>query len=269
MKGIIGSIVGNSIGQSYEQKKTRNYNFNLIYDRTHPADDSVAMLAVADWLMTTDHSDDALIDKFHYWCDKYNYGMWNYGLSTKFKDWIRLKKREPYNSYGNGAALRAPAVGWYAETIEDCLDLAKRSAEVTHNHPEGIKGAQAVACAIWAIRSGEHSKRDVINWIQKEFGYNLKRSYEQLWETHKFECTCQNSVPAAFICWKDSDSYEDCIRKAIALGGDADTEAGIAGALAAADPNTPVDDKLVHDLTRFFSTEFMELFEKFHAQYEK
>ena len=268
MNGIIGAIIGNSIGQSYEIIKTRDYNFNMIYDKGNAADDSVAILAVADWLMSTVHTHDALIDKLHFWCNKFNYGMYNYGNAVKFKDWIRNKEREPYNSFGNGSAMRVIPVGFYADNLDLCLNLAKKSAEITHNHSEGIKGAQAIASAIFLIRQGK-SKIAIKRFIENEFGYNLNKTYEELWASHQFECTCQRSVPAALICWLESTSYEDAIRKAISLGGDADTEGAIAGALAAADPNTPVDDELVHDVIRFFSIDFLDLLKKWHKEVEK
>ena len=268
MNGIIGAIVGNSIGQSYEIIKTRDYNFNMIYDKGNAADDSLAILAVADWLMTTVHTHDALIDKLHFWCNKFNYGMYNYGYAVKFKDWIRNKEREPYNSYGNGSAMRVIPVGFYADNLELCLSLAKKSAEITHNHPEGIKGAQAIAAAIFLIRQGK-SKKAIKKYIEEIFGYDLHKSYSELKKSHVFECTCQRSVPAALICWLESKSYEDAIRKAISLGGDADTEGAIAGALAAADPKTPVDDELVNDVIRFFSMDFLDLLNKWHKEVEK
>ena len=268
MNGIIGAIVGNSIGQSYEIIKTKNYDFNIIYDKGNAADDSVAIMAVADWLMSTDHSKDKLIDKLHFWCNKFNYGMYNYGNAVKFKDWVRNKEREPYNSYGNGSAMRVIPVGFYADTLDECLELAKISAEITHNHPEGIRGAQAIAAAIFLIRQGK-SKNAIKKFIIDRFGYNIERSYDSLKKSHKFECTCQNSVPAALICWLSSKSYEDAIRKAISLGGDADTEGAIAGALAAADKKTPVNDELVHDVIRFFSIDFLDLLNKWHKNVEK
>ena len=267
MNGIIGAIVGNSVGQSYEIIKTRDYNFNMIYDKGNAADDSVAILAVADWLMSTAHTNDDLIDKLHFWCNKFNYGMYNYGNAVKFKDWIRNKERGPYNSYGNGSAMRVIPVGFYADTLENCLYLAKKSAEITHNHPEGIKGAQAIAAAIFLIRQGK-SKKSIKKYIEETFGYNLHKSYSELKKSHVFECTCQRSVPTALICWLESKSYEDAIRKAISLGGDADTEGAIAGALAAADPKTPVDDELVHDVIRFFSMDFLDLLKKWHKEVE-
>ena len=268
MKGIIGQVIGDSIGQYYAQKPPKNYDFDFMYDRTHPSDDSICMIAVADWLMNTDKSKNALIDKFHYWGNKYNYGLWNYDLETTFKKWINEKRREPYNSFGNGSAMRVPPVGWYAKSLDECLELAKISAEVTHNHPEGIKGAQAIAGAIWLLRNENFNKDQIMKWVSKTFGYNLSKSYAELKRTHKFECTCQNSVPAIFISWYNSKNYEDCIRKTISLGGDTDTEGGLAGALATATPGMEVDDNFVHEVTRFFTSEFMHLYDDFHKKYE-
>jgi len=268
MKGIIGAIVGSSIGLSYEIKKTRDYNFNLIYDRANASDDSVAIIATADWLMNTNHTHDEYIDKLHYWCNKFNYGMFNYGLATTFKTWIREKQREPYNSYGNGSAMRVIPVGWYAKSLDEALGLAKITAEVTHNHEEGIKGAQCVAAVIYLIRQGK-SKKAIKKFVEENFGYNLSRSYNNLYKNHKFECTCQNSVPASIICWLDANDYMDCIRKAVSLGGDADTEAAIAGAFAGAMNDEALNDEFVNDVIRFFSMDFLDMLKKFHEKYEK
>lgn len=267
MRGIIGAIIGNSIGKQFSIKPTKDYNFRMAYDKTNPGDDSIAVIATADWLMTTAHTKDEYIDKLHYWCNKYNYGLWHHELSTTFKEWIKNKKREPYNSYGNGSAMRVIPVGWYAKTLDECLELAKITAEVTHNHPEGIKGAQAVASIIWLIRQGK-SYGFILDYVKKTFKYNIK-PYLDVKANHKYECTCPRSIPASISCWLDADSYEDCIRKAVSLGGDADTEAAIAGAFASANSSTEVDDSFAIDFTRFFPMDFMEVFNKFHNEYEK
>lgn len=267
MKGIIGAIIGNSVGRNYAVKPTKDYNFKMNYDKTNPGDDSIAIIATADWLMHTDHSKDAYIDKLHYWCDKYNYGMWHYEISTKFKEWVKSKCREPYNSYGNGSAMRVIPCGWYSDDLHECLSLAKITAEVTHNHQEGINGAQAVTAIIWAIRHG-HSKKEIKQWIEEEFEYNLSIKYSNLKSNHKYESICQVSVPAAFICWYEGKNFEDVLRKAVSLGGDADTEAAIACAFAAADPNMDAPDDLIFDLTRFFPMDFMNIFNSFHQKYE-
>lgn len=268
MKGIIGGIIGNSVGKQFSIKPTKDYNFRIAYDKTNPGDDSIAIIATADWLMTTSHTKDEYIDKLHYWCNKYNYGLWHHELSTTFKNWVKEHKREPYNSYGNGSAMRVIPVGWYAKTLPEALELAKITAEVTHNHPEGINGAQAVAAIIWAIRQGR-DKDSIVEYVEKAYNYDITVDYNVLKDNHRYECICQRSVPAAITCWLNCESYEDCIRKAISLGGDADTEAAIAGSFAAADPSTEVNDDFAFDLTRFFPMDYMDVLNKFHEQFEK
>lgn len=265
MKGIIGAIIGNSVGRTYSIKTTRDYNFNMICDKGNPGDDSIAIIAVADWLMHTNHTKDELIDKLHYWCDKYNYGMWHHDLNTTFKEWIRKKKREPYNSYGNESAMRVIPVAWYAKSEDECLELAKISAEVTHNHPEGIKGAQAVALGVYLLKNGVN-KTTVWDKIQKKFKYNFGKTYKNLYNTHKYQCICQVSVPASYITWWYSNDYIDCIRKAVSLGGDCDTEAAIAGALSAA--TNDIDENFVDSIIRFFPMDFLAVFREFHENYE-
>ena len=267
MKGIIGAIIGNSVGRNYAVKPTKDYNFKMNYDKTNPGDDSIAIIATADWLMNTNHTKDEYIDKLHYWCDKYNYGMWHYEISTKFKEWIKTKCREPYNSYGNGSAMRVIPVGWYAKTLEETLELAKITAEVTHNHTEGIKGAQVTAAIIWMIRNN-YVKKDILYWIKEKAGYQIEK-YDSLKQHHKYESICQVSVPAAFECWYSGKNFEDVLRKAVSLGGDADTEAAIACAFAAADPKMDAPDDLIFDLTRFFPMDFMYVFNEFHKKYEQ
>ena len=162
---------------------------------------------------------------------------------------------------------RVIPVGYYASSLDEALLLATMTAEVTHNHPEGIKGARAVAAVIWMIRNG-WSKNNIKSWICEQFGYDLSYSYDELKRHHKFECICQRSVPAAIICWLNADSYEDGIRKAVSLGGDADTEAALTGAFLNADENTEVSDDFAKEVTRFFSMDFMDILNKFHNAYE-
>ena len=169
MIGIIGAIVGDLIGQSYEFHSTKDYYFELLTDKSHVTDDSTCTIAVADWLLHTNRTHDELIDKFKYWCNKYNYGF-----APGFKNWVDSDNREPYNSFGNGSAMRVSPVAWVANSLEECVQLAKVSAEVTHNHPEGIKGAITIAVAIYLNRQGR-SKDDIINYILNETDYSIKK----------------------------------------------------------------------------------------------
>lgn len=263
MIGIIGAIAGDLIGQSYEFHSTKDYNFKLLTSTSHVTDDSTCTIAVADWLMNTNRTADDLIDKLKYWCRKYNYGF-----APRFDHWINSDNREPYYSFGNGSAMRVSPCAWVANSLEECIDLAKRSAEVTHNHPEGIKGAITIAVAIYLNRIGKN-KDEIIDFITKETDYKLQ-SYDDLYRTHIFNCICQCSVPACLTCWYESDSYEDCIRKAISLGGDADTEGCIAGSICNANQNTQISDELVVKLCEsgYIPNDFINIINQFHNTYE-
>lgn len=265
MIGIIGAICGDLIGQAYEFHSTKNYNFQLLTEKSHVTDDTTCTIAVADWLMHTNRTSDELIDKFKYWCRKYDYGF-----GPGFKHWIFNDSKEPYWSCGNGSAMRVSPVAWVASSFEECMELAKISAEVTHNHPEGIKGACTIAAAIYLNRNGEKSKEEIVKYLCDETGYKLQ-PYEELYKTHKFNCICQVSVPACLTCWLESNSYEDCIRKAISLGGDADTEACIAGSISNARLETSIDDILVSELIKykFIPEDFIKIINEFHTKYEQ
>ena len=263
MIGIIGAIVGDLIGQSYEFQSTKDYNFKLLTDTSHVTDDSTCTIAVADWLLHTNRTHDELIDKLKYWCTKYNYGF-----APSFKNWVNSDNRDPYNSFGNGSAMRVSPVAWVANSLEECIQLAKVSAEVTHNHPEGIKGAITIAVAIYLNRQGK-SKDEIIDYILKETDYKLQ-SYDELHRTHKFLCICQCSVPACLTCWYESNSYEDCIRKEVSLGGDADTEACISGSICNANKDTCIDDDFLNKLclNGYIPNEFIDIINEFHEKYE-
>jgi ADP-ribosylglycohydrolase len=167
------------------------------------------------------------VDAFH----EYFIAYPNAGYGLRFFHWASAGNRHPYNSYGNGSAMRVPAVGHAFDTMEEVLAQAARSAEVTHNHPEGIKGAQATAAAIFMARRGA-SKERMKSWLERTFGYNLSERLDELRPTYSFDESCQGTVPAALIAFFESDDYEDAVRKAISLGGDADTLACITGAVA-------------------------------------
>ena len=229
MIGIIGAICGDIIGSTYDYKTTKNYNFKLLTNLSGITDDTILTLANAKWLLSENLSKDNLINIMHDLGNRYFFSH-----AGGFKHWLETKSREPYNSYGNGSAMRVSPIGWYAESIEQCLELAKISAEVTHNHPEGIKGAQAVALAIYFNRIGMN-REFIKSEIETRFEYDLSRKYEDIKKTYSFQVSCQKSVPEAIICWLESTSYEDCIRKAVSLGGDANTQACIAGAICNAD----------------------------------
>jgi len=224
-KYIIGAIAGDIIGSVYEWHNVKTTDFALFSPRSKFTDDSVLTLATMD----------ALNNRYDY-TKAYQTFARNYphrGYGGSFRSWIHADNPQPYNSWGNGSAMRVSPVGWYSESIEQVLSEAKRSAKVTHNHPEGIKGAQATAAAVFMARSGK-SKAEIKNFITDTFQYDLDRTLDDIRPDYEFDVSCQGSVPEAIIAFLESSDYENAIRLAISIGGDSDTIACITGGIAEA-----------------------------------
>lgn len=215
---MIGAIIGDICGSVYELNNTKDYNLKLFDKESRFTDDTVMMLAVSDAIIHKKR----FVDNLQYFGRKYP----NAGYGGNFFYWIFNDKPKPYNSYGNGSAMRSIAVGY----LYDCLDSvqynAKLSAEITHNHIEGIKGAQAVASCIYLAKTN-HSKKQIKEYIENRFNYDLNQTYERLNKEYTFDVSCQGSVPQAIVCFLESDNFEDALRKAISIGGDSDTIACI------------------------------------------
>lgn len=224
---LMGAICGDIIGSPYEYRgaRTKNYDFNPFPPRACFTDDTVMSIAIADWIM---HGGD-LSKMMQKWGKKYPYA----GFGGMFIQWLEEENPKPYNSFGNGAAMRVSPVGCAFDALEETLQKAKESAEVTHNHPEGIKGAQAIAAAIFMSRTGMPME-EIKDYISKTFKYDLNRTCDQIRPGYNFDITCQGSVPESIICFLESKDYEDCVRLAVSMGGDADTMGAIAGSIAAA-----------------------------------
>ena len=229
---LLGAIAGDAIGSIYEFNPTKDYNFRLLDERMEITDDSIMTIAVADWIMHDDsHSlaELARVMRCHGLNHLYPMG----GYCGRFIQLLLRAEMPAYNSWGNGSAMRVSACGFAFETLEETLEMAKRSAEVTHNHPEGIKGAQATAAAIFLARKGK-SKETIREYISANFDYDLNQTCDALRPTYRFEESCQETVPQSIIAFLDSKDYEDAIRLAVSLGGDADTMGAITGAIAIA-----------------------------------
>jgi ADP-ribosylglycohydrolase len=222
---MLGAIAGDIIGSVHEFIATKTTDFELFVPDSRFTDDTVLAVAVADCLMNAK----PYVDAFH----EYFLAYPNGGYGGRFFHWADQGDREPYNSFGNGSAMRVPAVAYAFEALDDVLAEAERSAAVTHNHPEGIKGAQATAAAIFMARRGE-TKRHIKESVERMFGYRLNDTLDRIRPTYEFDETCQRTVPAALIAFLESSDYEDAVRKAISLGGDADTLACITGGIAEA-----------------------------------
>ena len=252
MKGIIGAIAGDVIGSAYEFNPTRDYTFDLFTPDSTFTDDTVLTMANALWLLEDEqHTPEKLVNIMLDQCRRYV----NRGYGGRFAQWITDNDPQPYNSFGNGSAMRVSPVGYYAKTLDEALALAKISAEVTHNHPEGVKGAQATAAAIFMARQGEN-KWEIRDYVEKTFGYNLSRTLEEIRPTFRFDETCQHTVPEAIICYLEGKDYEDVVRLAVTLAGDADTLAAIAGSIVAAtkDVSTEITQRVISLLSEEYCT---------------
>ena len=217
---MLGAIIGDIIGSRFEFDNHRSEEFELFAKRSVFTDDSALTLAVARWLLGDGSLKTMLVDEF----DRYP-GL-SYGGG--FNRWASYGGGEPYNSYGNGAAMRVSAVGHFAQDESDCLNLAEDSAAVTHSHPEGIKGAQATAWSVWAALNGA-SAAHIRQEIQERFKYDM---FKDWFSGYEYYVTCQDTVPPALICALEADSYEGAIRKMVSIGGDTDTICAIGGAVA-------------------------------------
>ena len=220
-----GAIAGDIIGSHYEFFPCKEKDFLLFGDHYYYTDDTVLTLAIADALLNESDYQSSLVN----WSRRYPNCSWG----VRYNVWFRINKQEPYNSFGNGSAMRVSSVGWAFDTLEKTLSEAKKSAEVTHNHPEGIKGAQSVASAIFMARNNA-TKQEIKAYIEDKFKYDLSRKYSDIQPDYSHIESCQGSVPEAIISFLESTDFEDAIRNAVALGGDADTQACIAGAIAEA-----------------------------------
>lgn len=220
---MLGAIIGDIIGSSREFSPTNDYNFELFTDRSGFTDDTVCTVAVADALLT----DERFGTHLHDWCRRYPLPKGGYG--GRFAQWVASDHPKPYGSYGNGSAMRVSPAGWLASDPEMATWLAAHSAMCTHNHPEGIKGAQAVALAIYRLRNGQDlSEPFSIYGMEPDGHFNLNQ-----YRGH-FDETCQGTVPPALWIAEHSSSFEDAIRQAVSLGADADTIGAIAGSMAEA-----------------------------------
>ena len=231
---MLGAIFGDIVGSVYEFDNTSDYNFKMLTEESGPTDDSYMTLAVAKALMETFGKDDetirqAVVKYMQEIGRKYPDG----GYGGRFAGWLLEAEPKPYNSFGNGSGMRVSPAGWLYRTLEETLHAAKVTAEVTHNHPEGIKGAQAIAAAIFLARAGA-DKDDIMNYVGNEFKYDLLRTLAEIKPDYGFYESCQRSVPEAIIAFYEGENYEDVIRKAVSLGGDSDTIACMAGAIAEA-----------------------------------
>jgi ADP-ribosylglycohydrolase len=222
---MIGAVAGDIIGSVYEHNPIKTKDFPLFHPRCRFTDDTVLTIAVADAIL----SGRPYVESIRRIGRRYPRA----GYGGSFIMWLHSDEAPPYNSWGNGSAMRVSPVGFAFQSEEEVLRQARMTAESTHNHPEGIKGAEATALAVFLARTG-HDKENMRSRIKGQFGYDLNRSVSDIRPSYSFDISCQGTVPEALIAFFDSESYEDAVRNAISLGGDSDTLACITGGIAEA-----------------------------------
>ena len=243
---MYGAILGDIIGSPYEfDRGSKTKDFPLFNNRSWFTDDSVMTIAVAEALMdsmgkTDDEIRKAVVSAMQEWGELYP----DAGYGGMFYRWLHMTDPQPYGSYGNGSAMRVSSVGWLFDSLQRTREVARLTAEVTHNHPEGIKGAEATASAIYMARSGS-TKDEIKEYITWEFGYDLSRTCDEIRPTYHHVESCQQTVPEAITAFLEGSSFEDVIRTAVSLGGDCDTLTCIAGGIAEAFYGIP--EELKHE----------------------
>lgn len=254
---MLGAIAGDIIGSVFESSPVKTKDFQLFSRHSNFTDDTVLSIAVAKVLLTQT----SYKHTFRNFYRLYPYQGYGYGFSR----WAAAEDDVPYYSYGNGSAMRVNPIGWVYDNMEDVLAEAKRSAVVTHNHTEGIKGAQAVAAAIFMARN-DYSKTGIKDFIATTFNYNLDRKLDDIRPEYSFDVSCQGSVPESIIAFLESTGYEDAVRNAVSLGGDSDTMACIAGAIAEAFYKY-IDADIISDVFARLPLELAEITRQFTGKY--
>jgi len=290
---IIGAIAGDIIGSVYEWHNVKTMNFDLFCSHSKFTDDSVLTLATMDAIMNQ--------NKYSSTYQLFGRNYPNRGYGGHFRSWIQSENPKPYNSWGNGSAMRVSPIGWYGNSIEEVLAEAKKSAECTHNHPEGIKGAQSVAAAVFLARKGK-SKEEIRSFIVDTFGktngcnsrikiqtngkvrvkrdyddfdsndekefldYRLQRTIDEIRPYYTFDVTCEGSVPVAIIAFLESKNYENAIRLAISIGGDSDTIACITGGIAEA-YYQEIPDNIIENILKILPNELIGIVDEFSKKY--
>lgn len=254
---ILGAIAGDVIGSVYEWNNVKTKDFPLFGTKTDFTDDSVLTFATMDVLLNGGDYASA----YQTYARKYPHR----GYGGQFSSWIHAADPQPYNSWGNGSAMRVSPVGWAFDSLDKVLEEAQRSASVTHNHPEGIKGAQATAGAIFLARTGV-AKAEIKQWAEQAFHYNLDLTIDQIRPTFRFDESCQGTVPQAITAFLESTDYEDAIRLAISLGGDSDTIACITGGIAEAYYQA-IPETIIENTLKVLPEDMIQLIEKFSERF--
>ena len=260
---MLGAIIGDIVGSRFEWNNHKSKVFSLFTDLCQPTDDSVLTLAVAKAILSCNGDYSDLGDKAVGYMQKIGQGYPYAGYGGFFLTWLYSDNPEPYNSFGNGAAMRVSACGFAAASLEDAIMLSRKVTEVTHNHPEGLKGAEATAVAIYLARTGKKIS-EIRDYINKNY-YTLNFTLDSIRETYQFNETCQDTVPQAIEAFLESKSFEDAIRNAISIGGDSDTLAAITGGIAEAYYGIPA--KIRKRALEFLDDNLISILDEFEEKY--
>ena len=272
---MLGAIIGDIVGSRFEFDDHKSKVFHLFGNDgimnipCEYTDDSVLTVAVADALLDREGQEDdeafkkRLVEKMHYHGRK----RMNAGYGPLLYRWLRDESTQPYNSWGNGSAVRVAPVGWFADSLEEAEHIAKLTAEITHNHPEGVRGAQAVAAAIWMARNGK-SKEEIRAYMeQKYYPEAFQKRLDELRPEYAFDVSCRGTVPVALEAFYEADSFEDALRNAVSVGGDSDTLTGIAAGIAEAYYGIP--DPIRREAMAFLDEEMRRIAVRFAERYQK
>ena len=265
---MLGAILGDIVGSPFEfdYNNYKHKDFLLLSEKSHFTDDTVMTVAVARGLMAGQGDAQKTFAEVQHEMWRWGRAYPHAGYGGMFRRWLRAEHPQPYGSFGNGSAMRASAAGWLFDTLDKTLEIAKVTAEVTHNHPEGIKGAQATSAAIFLARTG-HSKPEIKRYVEQTFDYDLNRTCDEIRPTYHHVETCQETVPEAIIAFLESVSFEDALRNAVSLGGDSDTLACITGGIAEAFYGMPPE--LQQETLKRLPEEMQETYELFRQNLER
>ena len=257
---MIGAIIGDIVGSRFEFGAVPQKDFEFFTPDCAYTDDTICTMAIADAVLNERDYQESLLD----WCRRYPDPMGGYG--NRFYQWINADNPVPMNSFGNGSAMRVSPIGWLFDEWGDVIEEAKKSAMVSHNHPEGIKGAQCIAETICWLRLMRFSKSDVERKVEKFFGYELPpmRDIKKIGSEGHFDGTCQETVPMALRCFMDANSFEDTIRLAVLCDGDTDTKACIAGSVAEA--YYPVPEGMIEKAISYLPDDMLNILGQFYER---
>lgn len=262
---MLGAIIGDIVGSRFEWNNYKSKDFIFFHEDSHMTDDSIMTIAIAKAILSSKPDRSDLSEKAIYYMRYFGHKCPNHDYGGMFSYWLITANPKPYNSFGNGAAMRVSACGFAAKSLEEAKLLSKLVTEVTHNHPEGLKGAEATTVAIYLARTG-YTIPQIREYINKDY-YNLDFTLDEIRDTYQFNETCQDSVPQAIEAFLESESFEDAIRNAISIGGDSDTIAAITGGIAEAYYEIPENIKEI-TMKYYLNDAIKDIIDEFEKRYK-